>query len=166
VATVPWGEIMRKSLASAAIALGIASAGLATPALAAPAQPAAVKSAVVIHEIYYNSPGPDRGSNASLDSEWVDLHNSSARPVTLTSWTLRDTARHVYTFGTFRLGAHADVRIHTGRGANTQANLYWRHSWYIWNNNGDRATLENASGVALSVCSYSDAREVRAFRIC
>jgi hypothetical protein len=157
---------MRKSLVSAATALGIMSAGLATPALASPAQHTAVRSPVAIHEIYYNSPGSDRGSNASLDAEWVDLHNSSARPVVLSGWTLRDTARHLYTFGTYRLGPHADVKIHTGRGANTQRDLFWRHSWYIWNNNGDRATLENARGAVVSGCSYSDPSEIRAFKIC
>jgi hypothetical protein len=158
---------MRKSLVSAATVLGVtATVALAAPALAAAAHPAVVHSPVAIHEIFYNSPGSDRGSNASLDSEWVDLHNSSAKPVTLTRWTLRDTAGHVYAFGTYRLGPHADVRIHTGRGANTQANLYWRHSWYIWNNNKDKATLENAGGAAMSACSYSDSREARAFKIC
>ena len=158
---------MRKSLASAASALAIiTTVALATPALAASARPAIARSPVTIHEIYYNSPGPDRGSNASLDAEWVDLHNSSASAVTLSRWTLRDTAGHVYTFGTYRLGPHADVKIRTGRGASTQANLYWRHSWYIWNNNGDRATLENAGRTVMSACSYSDPSEVRAFRIC
>ncbi|MDQ2875816.1 MAG: lamin tail domain-containing protein [Actinomycetota bacterium] len=158
---------MRKSLASAAAALGIiTTVTLATPALAASARPAVARSPVTIHEIYYNSPGSDRGSNASLDAEWVDLRNSSASPVTLSRWTLRDTAGHVYTFGTYRLGPHADVKIHTGRGANTHANLYWKHSWYIWNNNGDRATLENAGRTVMSGCSYSDPSEVRAFKIC
>jgi hypothetical protein len=158
---------VRKFFVPAAVSLGfLAATALTAPALASAARPAAVPSPVTIHEIYYNSPGSDRGSNASLDSEWVDLRNSSARAVTLTRWTLRDTARHVYTFGTFRLGPHADVRIHTGRGANTQVNLYWRHSWYIWNNNGDHATLENAGGTVESACSYSDPSEVRAFRIC
>jgi Lamin Tail Domain len=161
------GKYMRKSLASAAAALGIlTTAALATPALAASARPAVVHSPVIIHEIFYNSPGSDRGSNASLDAEWVDLHNSSASPVTLSRWTLRDAANHVYTFGTYRLGPHADVKIHTGRGANTQANLHWKQSWYIWNNNGDKATLENAGRAVMSACSYSDPREVRAFRIC
>jgi hypothetical protein len=158
---------MRKSLASAAAALGIMTmVALATPALAASARPAVVRSPVTIHEIYYNSPGPDHGSNASLDSEWVDLRNSSVSPVTLSNWTLRDTAGHVYTFGAYRLGPHADVRIHTGRGASTQVNLYWKHSWYIWNNNGDKATLENAARTVMSACSYSDPSEIRAFRIC
>lgn len=161
------GNYMRKSLAAAAAALGIVTtAALASPALAASARPAVVRSPVTIHEIFYNSPGADHGSNASLDAEWVDLHNSSASPVTLTRWTLRDAANHVYTFGTYRLGPHADVKIHTGRGANNQANLHWKQSWYIWNNNGDKATLENAGRGVMSACSYSDPREVRAFRIC
>jgi Lamin Tail Domain len=120
----------------------------------------------VIHEIFYNSPGPDRGSNASLNAEWVQLHNNSGHPVTLTHWTLRDRAGHVYTFGTYRLKAHGFVKVHTGKGSNTQANRYWRHSWYIWNNDGDGATLKNAGGTVISRCSYSDPSEIRAFKIC
>ncbi len=126
----------------------------------------AATSPVVIHEIYYNSPGPDRGSNASLNAEWVQLHNSSGHPVTLTHWTLTDRAGHIYTFGTYRLKASGSVKIHTGKGGNTQANRYWGHSWYIWNNNGDGATLKNASGAVVSRCSYSDPGEKRAFKIC
>jgi hypothetical protein len=157
---------MRKSLACAAAALGImTTVALARPALAAPAG-AAVRSPVTIHEIYYNSPGSDRGGNASLNAEWVDLRNSSASPVTLTRWTLRDTANHVYTFGTYRIGPHADLKIHTGHGSNGPANRYWQHSWYIWNNNGDHATLENAGRTVMSACSYSDPSEVRAWHIC
>jgi membrane-bound inhibitor of C-type lysozyme len=37
---------------------------------------------------------------------------------------------------------------------------------YIWNNNGDGATLKNASGIVKSTCSYSDPKEVHAFKIC
>jgi hypothetical protein len=160
------GIYLRKSLAAAAAALTVlTTAALASPALAASAEPA-VHSPVTIHEIFYNSPGPDHGSNDSLDAEFVDLHNASASPVTLTRWTLRDAANHVYTFGTYRLGPHADVKIHTGRGPNSQANLHWKKSWYIWNNNGDKATLENAGRTVMSACSYSDPREVHAFRIC
>ena len=32
-------------------------------------------SPVVISEIFYNSPGSDRGSNQSLNAEWVKLRN-------------------------------------------------------------------------------------------
>lgn len=153
----------------AAAALGIMVLGVATMlgvvTMLGPAAQAS-SSPVVIREIYYNSPGPDSGSNASLNAEWVKLHNRTGHRITLTHWTLRDRAGHIYRFGTYRLQAHGYVRIHTGRGRNTQANRYWRHGWYIWNNNGDRATLKNASGVVISRCSYFDPREVRAFKFC
>ncbi len=126
----------------------------------------AASSPVVINEIYYNSPGKDTGTNTSLNAEWVQLHNRTRGTVTLTHWTLRDRAGHVYTFGTYRIKAGGYVKIHTGRGTNTQANLYWGHRWYIWNNNGDGATLKNARGIATSTCSYSDPGEVHAFKIC
>jgi Lamin Tail Domain len=156
---------MRKTAAVlGSMVLGIATMlGIIT--MLGPAAQAS-SSPVVIREIYYNSPGPDRGSNTSLNAEWVKLLNRTGHRITLTHWTLRDRAGHVYRFGTYRLRAHGSVKIHTGRGTNTQANRYWGHRWYIWNNNGDRATLKNASGTVRSRCSYSDPSEVRAFKIC
>jgi hypothetical protein len=121
---------------------------------------------VVIRKIYYNSPGPDTGSNRSLDHEWVKLRNRTGHRVNLTGWTLRDRQGHVYTFGTYRIKAFGHVKIRTGRGHNTQTNRYWRRSWYVWNNTGDRATLKNANGTVKSRCSYSDPSEIRAFKIC
>lgn len=57
---------MSTSMVSAVAALGV----MTTVALAAPAR--RLRSLVTIHQTYYNSPRPDRGS------EWVDLQNSSA----------------------------------------------------------------------------------------
>jgi Lamin Tail Domain len=150
---------MKRTIAAAVLLLGTITMLGSTAAQAA-------TSPVAIHEIFYNSPGPDRGSNASLNAEWVQLRNSSGHSVTLTHWTLRDRAGHVYTFGTYRLNAHGSVKIHTGKGSNTQTNRYWGHSWYIWNNNGDGATLKNASGTVISRCSYSDPGENSASKIC
>jgi hypothetical protein len=121
---------------------------------------------VVINKIYYNSPGADRGSNASLNAEWVQLHNTMGHRVTLTHWRLRDRAGHIYRFGTYRLKAHGYVKIHTGTGSNTQTNRYWGHSGYIWNNDGDTATLKDANGNVRSRCSYSDPSETHASRVC
>ncbi len=155
---------MRKLAALVATALGFVLM-LPSAALAAPT-PQAARSPVVIHEIFYNSPGPDNGSNASLNAEWVQLHNRSGHRVTLTHWTVRDAAGHVYTFGKYVLKTHAFVRIHTGRGTNTTANRFWGSRAYIWNNDGDTATLKNAQGVRKSRCSYSDPSESHAFKIC
>ena len=63
--------------------------------LAGPAQAAPV---VKISKIYYNSPGSDTGSNASLNSEYVTLQNTTTTARTITGWTLRDKANHVYKF--------------------------------------------------------------------
>ena len=117
--------------------------------------PAQAVNRMQIFKIQYNSPGSDNGSNSSLNAEWVQLHNRSGSPITLTGWTLRDTAGHVYTFGTYRIRAHGFVKIHTGRGTNTQTDRFWGRGAYVWNNTGDRATLKNRAGTVIDRCSYS-----------
>ena len=72
-------------------------------------------------------------------------------------------SRHVYKFPTFRLGAGKSVKVHTGKGANTLGNLYWRSSSYIWNNDGDTARLRRKLGTLADSCSYSGAGS---YKIC
>ena len=146
------------TMASAVIAMSGAPAQASSHAHAS--------SRIVIREIYYNSPGSDHGSNSSLNHEWVELHNRTGQRIALTHWTLRDKQGHVYRFGTYRLKAHGYVKIHTGKGRDTRADLHWRHSWYIWNNTGDRATLKNAGGSVIARCSYSDPHEEHSFKVC
>src|SRR5215469_897743 len=58
----------------------VATAGLLFTGSAAAqpsSPPVATGHRVQIREIYYNSPGPDRGGNSSLNAEWVELHNTS-----------------------------------------------------------------------------------------
>jgi hypothetical protein len=151
-------------LRSAALASTIA-AGLLTltgpAALAAPAAPAAHRapSPVVISEIFYNSPGPDHGSNQSLNAEWVKLRNRTGHRISLSGWTLRDRAHHVYHFVGYSLRANGTVRIHTGSGRDTQRNLFQNRGWYVWNNDGDTATLRGPAGNVRDRCSYSDPSE-------
>jgi hypothetical protein len=52
-------------------------------------------------KIYYDSPGSDTGSNASLNAEYVTVKNTSSTTRSLTGYTVRDKANHVYKFGTF-----------------------------------------------------------------
>lgn len=153
------------TLLSAVTIAGLLVTGNAT------AQPS--KSAIAtghriqIHEIYYNSPGPDTGSNSSLNAEWVQLHNMSSSRISLTHWTLHDGGqKHTFTFGTYTIDAHGYVKIHTGMGGRTQTNRYWNLSWYVWNNTGDTATLKDAHGNVIDRCSYSDPSETRSSKIC
>ncbi|WP_037572455.1 lamin tail domain-containing protein [Phaeacidiphilus oryzae] len=142
-------------------AAGAALLGLVLP-LAAPA--AAATPTIHFSEIYYNSPGTDRGGNTSLNGEWVQITNGGSRAASLTGWTVRDAANHVYTFGRYTLGAHASVRVHTGSGGNTAANRYWGLHWYVWNNDKDTARLRNSAGRAVDSCSYNNSH--RAWTAC
>lgn len=121
--------------------------------VAAPAQ--AATPAIEITKVYYDSPGVDRRTNASLNAEYVKLTNRRARTINLKNWTLRDKANHVYKFsGDFKLGKGKSVIIRTGKGKNTASTRYWGSGNYIWNNTGDTAYLRNASGKQIDKCSW------------
>ncbi|MFF3558483.1 lamin tail domain-containing protein [Streptomyces sp. NPDC002574] len=132
------------------------SATAATLTLAAPAAEAA--SSVHLAKIYYDSPGVDRGSDASLNAEWVTITNSTSRAVSLKGWTLTDASNHKYTFGTYSLGAGKTVKVHTGPGRDTTGNRYQNRGWYVWNNDKDTATLRKAGGAKADTCSYNSTR--------
>jgi hypothetical protein len=109
---------------------------IAVPAQAAPAT-------VYISKVCYNPPGSDTGGNTSLNAEYVVIRNGDDVSHSVSGWTVRDAAGHVYKFGTLRLGAGKQAIIHTGKGTgyNTTASthLYWGRGWYVWNNTGDRS---------------------------
>jgi hypothetical protein len=147
----------------AATAFVLAAAGVTAAAL--PAQQAgAASGSVFLYKIYYNSPGSDTGSNASLDAEYVQIANTTSANVSLKGWTLTDASRHVYTFGTYTLGAHRSVVVHTGKGGNTAAHRYQGRSWYVWNNDKDTATLRRSTGSTVDTCSYNSTRV--AYKMC
>ncbi len=138
-------------LAAAALTAGL----VVTLSLAGQAQAA---GSVHLYKIYYNSPGSDRGGNTSLNAEYVQIRNSTARSVSLRGWTLSDASHHTYTFSSYTLGAGRTVTVHTGKGADTAANRYQDRSWYVWNNTSDKATLRTSTGATVDTCSYHSSR--------
>ncbi|MGN9839648.1 lamin tail domain-containing protein [Nonomuraea sp. H19] len=130
-------------------------------------QPAyAAGPAIQFTKIYYDSPGsPDFGANSSLNGEYAQIKNTTKKAISLKGWTLRDKTNrsdHVYTFGTFTLGAGKTVTLRTGKGKNTTTTRYWNRSGgtfaYIWNQAKDTAYLRNASGKLIDSCPYNSAR--------
>jgi hypothetical protein len=119
-------------------------------------------SGIRISEINFDSPGPDDGGNASLNGEWVQITNTSSKTASLGGWALHDASHHVFGFPSFRLKPHDAVKVHTGSGKNAAANLYWGSSQYIWNNTGDTATLDGASGKKVDSCTYTASADPRA----
>ena len=57
-------------------------------------------------------------------------------------------------FPPFLLGANDLVRLWTRRGINDRANFYWDSTGAIWNNSGDTAILQDASGKQVSSYSF------------
>jgi len=134
--------------ACAAVALSIApqKAGIADAA-----------GCVKISRIYFDSPGADNGSNSSLNAEWIQLKSNCAGDKSLGGYRIRDRSHHNYTFGSFTIQPGETVKVHTGAGANTAAHVYQDADGYIWNNDGDKAFLYNASGTLVRTCAYSGA---------
>lgn len=45
-----------------------------------------------VSQIWYDSPGSDTGTNASLNAEWVQATNGTTATVSRKGWTLTDAA--------------------------------------------------------------------------
>jgi hypothetical protein len=134
-------------LVATALALG---AALAVGSPASAAQPA-----LRFHGAQYDSPGKDTRSKASLNAEWVSLVNTGTKAVNLKGWTIRDTSKHVYTFGNVSIaGKGGRIWLHTGSGTAKGGNRFWGSGNYVWNNTGDTASLRNAAGKAMDSCAW------------
>jgi len=129
---------------------------LAAPLTAEPA--AAATSPIQFGRIFYDSPGADTRSAASLNAEYVVVRNVSAAPVSLAGWSVTDVAAHRYTFGSVRVPARGSLTLHTGRGAATAGHVYWGSGAYIWNNPGDTAYLAKPNGTRVDTCAWSTTR--------
>ncbi|MFD8363091.1 lamin tail domain-containing protein [Streptomyces hygroscopicus] len=137
---------------AAALAAGCAIA------LLYPAAPAGAAGSVHISKIYYDSPGTDNRSNASLNGEYVQIKNSTSRGVSLKGWVLADASNHKYTFPGYTLGAGRTVTVRTGSGSDTSATKYQGRRAYVWNNDRDKATLRKAGGATVDTCAYNNSR--------
>ncbi|MEO8329942.1 MAG: lamin tail domain-containing protein [Candidatus Nanopelagicales bacterium] len=132
----------------------LAALGCAT-LLATSALPAEAAGPIQFGRIQYNSPGADYPTNTSVNGDYVVIKNLGTTARSLTGWTVRDAANHVYKFGTFTLGAGKSVLLRSGRGTNNSATRYWGLAWHVWNNAGDKAYLRNASGTNLDYCAWT-----------
>ena len=123
--------------------------------LAPPAQAAA--GPVLFSRVFFDSPGSDTRTNASLNAEYFTLKNSGTDTKNISGWSVKDVTGYRYTFGTFSLKGGASVTVHTGKGTNTASHRYWGRGSYVWNNTGDTAYLHTSAGTQQDRCSFSGA---------
>ena len=138
---------MKRVLVLSVLVAAVAGLLAATPAEATPA--------IKIYKIYYNSPGTDTRTNTSLNGEYVVLRNMTTTSRSITGWTVRDAAGHIYKFGTLSIPAGKIVTLHTGKGTNSSTQRYWGSGNYIWNNDRDTGYLRNAAGTLIHSCAYN-----------
>ncbi|GGN93545.1 hypothetical protein GCM10010112_81910 [Actinoplanes lobatus] len=142
----PWRWIAVGVTTVAVTAAGITYASASTTA--------AVPN-VRFTKVYYNSPGSDTRTNASLNAEYVQVTNKTSKSVDLAGWTIRDKSNHVHTLaGT--LAAGKALTVHTGKGTNGKpaGHRYWQSGNYVWNNTGDTATLRTKTGATAHTCTW------------
>ncbi|MBW8738435.1 MAG: lamin tail domain-containing protein [Streptomyces turgidiscabies] len=140
-------RIRRLALPALAGAVALTCAAVSTPAQAA--------GGVVIRHVWFDSPGSDNRSNASLNGEWVEIKNTSSAAISLKGWVLKDIANHKYTFANLRIGAGKTMKIHTGSGRDTTASKFQNRRAYVWNNTSDTAILTRANGAKVDDCKWT-----------
>lgn len=107
----------------------------------------AAEGGIAITNANFAAPSPEK---ENLNEEWVEITNLGTEDVNLAGWTLEDGQNHTYKFPDFSLKAGAVAKIRTGAGNDTAVDLFWNRSSSIWNNDGDVATLKDASGSIVS----------------
>ena len=115
-----------------------------------PADGADAASCVVINEFLPNPAGTDRGE------EFVEIVNTSDEDVSLEGWSLSDEVgsdRHVFS-GTLPAGGGL-VIFDTGEHDDIPASILSTSTYLSLNNSGDTITLQNDSGEAIDVVSYT-----------
>ncbi len=112
---------------------------------------------IIIEHINHNPPGKDIPEK--LNEEFVVIENEGDETVSLAGWTLKDETttgdrRHIYKFPqTVSLSSREKAYVHTGpgedsfeKGKPSKWNLYWGRRSFVWNNEGDTATLFDPEG--------------------
>jgi Lamin Tail Domain len=105
------------------------------------------KSKIAITNACFKAASPEKDN---LNGEWVEIANQGTLAQSLQGWTLSDQDNHTYAFKSFTLQPGASAKVHTGMGDDSATDLFWNMKVSIWNNDGDMATLKDASGNVVS----------------
>ena len=138
---------------SQTLAIAVLATGL-TGALVLPAE--AATPPVRFAKFYADQPGSDLPyTNTRLNREYIQVKNVSKKTVSLSGYLIHDRgSEHTYHFPkTFRLGAGKTVTLHTGKGRNSAASLYWGRKSMVWNNTSDTAYLMKGR-TKVDTCTY------------
>lgn len=106
---------------------------------------------IVILDFNYDAAGND---NENLNGEYVKFKNKCGSQVNLNKWSVKDEGTSIYTFKMFVLKDGSEFTLFSGKGSDTEKELYWSSKRSIWNNNGDTLFLRNDRGNLVLSYSY------------
>lgn len=109
------------------------------------------RSCIEVSFLNYDAAGND---NENLNDEYATFRNVCDNTVSLSSWTVKDEGKNIYTFGKFALEGEAEITLHSGKGTDGNGALYWGSGIAIWNNAGDTLFLRNEKGSLVLSYSY------------
>ncbi|GAA2639795.1 lamin tail domain-containing protein [Streptomyces spororaveus] len=147
-----------RRIAATVLAAGAVVGAAALPAAAHDGDRHHQRPRVEISRVQADSPGRDDRSNRSLNSEWVEITNTTRDAINLRGWTLRDSDGNRYRFDNVRIGARNTIRIHTGNGRDTRTDLFQDRRNYVWDNGSDTATLRDDRGRTVDTESWGRRR--------
>jgi len=109
-------------------------------------------SGLAIARIEADAPGDD---NENPNGEYVVVENRGTEPLDLGGFQVTDEAGHTYVVPAgVRLAPGARLILYSGRGVDSESELYWGSSGAIWNNAGDTVTVYDGSGAVVAERSY------------
>jgi len=125
---------------------------------------------IEIVKIRFNPPGPDDGSRRSLNDEYIFIRNTSSHGQGLRGWRIHDArSGNSYRIDSrTRLAPGDKLYLYTGPGPNLIGSCvdadcprtyfyHWDKDDYVWDNEGDTATVRRNDGSVVDRCRYSKA---------
>lgn len=124
-----------------------------SPTPTATATPEPSSGSMAMDVIQYTGDGND---NEHPNNEWVQFKNEGGQAVSLSGWTVEDDSdRWSYTFGSVTVEPGDRIRLYTGKGSDTDSEVYWGYERAVWNDTGDVVHLTDDSGELVVRFEYS-----------
>jgi len=116
---------------------------------------AAADRDIAIADFVADPPGAD---GDDLNAEWIAIADNGDEPIDLGGWTIRDesTANRYRFAPTALIDPGAVIRVHSGCGDDTGADLHWCSDGPVWSNGGDTIIVQDDSGTVIAVARYPD----------
>jgi micrococcal nuclease len=111
---------------------------------------ASTSSPLKIADVRYNPPGDD---TLDLDEEYVVFQVLATG--SLRGYAVEDESGHHFDFSDRTYQKGQTITLHSGRGTDTQSDLYWGATGAaIWNNDGDMVKILDSSGHVVESYAY------------